>query len=384
MGSSVASTASSSVNTYPVVTTTAQQVVPSTPSSATGGIHTTHVNIPGLVVGLVAGLIVATLVAYKLYVYVYRRRQAKNSAPLPEARAPLAGQPSPGMSQVWGNPSSEGELRTARSMAFSDNWGGSSSSLAAEREYSNSSLGAFTPVPSGSGANTPTSPTSPGRGGSPDGYAHDSVGRLGTTSPWDRGSISMGQRRAYGKPFSGAPQLKSLPSSTRLSGAPHSPHSRIGIIAPLPLAPPPGAVISTDKSTLGFAPSSGIGDAPATGSRDHWFTSAGGSRERTPDHIHQSQRNSTYDGTYSESQISPREPHSSRSTSSPGASQHSFPPSPTSANGPDPTRLSPTSPVDKVRRELDGRGRSNGERDLEAGWAEQERRRRESPGGPPS
>lgn len=54
-----------------------------------------------------------------------------------------------------------------------------------------------------------------------------------------------------------------FPSGNRLAGAPHSIHSRIEVVPPSPLAPPPGQVIATDKSTLDFAPSSGIGRGSA-------------------------------------------------------------------------------------------------------------------------
>lgn len=54
-------------------------------------------------------------------------------------------------------------------------------------------------------------------------------------------------------------QQQFFPSGNRLAGAPHSIHSRIEVVPPSPLAPPPGQVIATDKSTLDFAPSSGIG-----------------------------------------------------------------------------------------------------------------------------
>lgn len=59
--------------------------------------------------------------------------------------------------------------------------------------------------------------------------------------------------------FSSNSQQQFFPSGNRLAGAPHSIHSRIEVVPPSPLAPPPGQVIATDKSTLDFAPSSGIG-----------------------------------------------------------------------------------------------------------------------------
>ncbi|GAA5881698.1 hypothetical protein JCM3774_005340 [Rhodotorula dairenensis] len=58
---------------------------------------------------------------------------------------------------------------------------------------------------------------------------------------------------------SSAPQPQQFPSGNRLAGAPHSIHSRIEVVPPAPLAPPPGQVVATDTSTLDFAPGSGIG-----------------------------------------------------------------------------------------------------------------------------
>lgn len=54
-----------------------------------------------------------------------------------------------------------------------------------------------------------------------------------------------------------------FPSGNRIAGAPHNPRSRIEVVPPAPLAPPPGLVNATDKSTLDFAPTAGIGHATA-------------------------------------------------------------------------------------------------------------------------
>lgn len=54
----------------------------------------------------------------------------------------------------------------------------------------------------------------------------------------------------------GAPT--SATRSPRLSGAPHSPFSRIDIVPPQPLGAPPGSIIQTDRSTLAFSTKSGI------------------------------------------------------------------------------------------------------------------------------
>ena len=72
-------------------------------------------------------------------------------------------------------------------------------------------------------------------------------------------SYSSQPRRFHGPSALGQVVTRSTPSGPRFSGAPHNPRSRLEIVPPLPLAPPPGAVISTGKSTLDFAPDAGFG-----------------------------------------------------------------------------------------------------------------------------
>lgn len=57
--------------------------------------------------------------------------------------------------------------------------------------------------------------------------------------------------------------LAPMPRQPRLSGPPHARHSRVEIVPPRPLAPPPGTVVATDKTTLAFSPLSGIGSGNA-------------------------------------------------------------------------------------------------------------------------
>lgn len=77
------------------------------------------------------------------------------------------------------------------------------------------------------------------------------------------------------KRFSSVPSISSSASisamnntsrSPRMSGAPHSPFSRIEIVPPQPLGPPPGSVVAADRSTLAFSTRSGIsgGDGNAS------------------------------------------------------------------------------------------------------------------------
>lgn len=55
-------------------------------------------------------------------------------------------------------------------------------------------------------------------------------------------------------------------NNRRSTGAPHSRFSRIDIVTPKPLAPPPGTVVPLDKSTLAFSSLSGIGKDMSMGS----------------------------------------------------------------------------------------------------------------------
>ncbi|GAA5991635.1 hypothetical protein JCM10908_001065 [Rhodotorula pacifica] len=90
-------------------------------------------------------------------------------------------------------------------------------------------------------------------------------GRRGIYSSSASGSQILSPTRtmsSFSSPYLGPSSSaisQQFPSGNRLSGAPHSVHSRIEVIPPMPLAPPPGQVIATDRSTLDFAPSSGIG-----------------------------------------------------------------------------------------------------------------------------
>lgn len=74
-------------------------------------------------------------------------------------------------------------------------------------------------------------------------------------------------RSLYGpnQTYSG-PILRSQNSNNRLSGAPHQQMQRIEIVPPLPLGGKLGAVVATDKHTIGFSEISGIG-----GGGGDWF-----------------------------------------------------------------------------------------------------------------
>ncbi|KAM0752835.1 hypothetical protein T439DRAFT_354314 [Meredithblackwellia eburnea MCA 4105] len=363
-------TSSSFSTTYANVTLISAQVVPSS-SSTWSSNSNKHKNFPTAaiaVVAIVAG-IVAIFVAYRLYVWCYKRfnwGQAK-VVPYPETRSqgggPGAGLPSPGLvSGAWvGAGSGAGSARMARnsSAGFSEaGWGaGGSGSVLYDKEKDAvpPSPGYYSPPPSVSGNHTPTSPDrneSPysfnynsSRGslsGLINGSAAAGVGGL----PRDRNSVgsfagaSTPRRSFYGNTYNG-PQIRSLPSSNRLSGAPHNPHSRVDIVPPLPLAPPPGTVVATDKSTLDFSPLSGIGG----GSGEDWFMNAAtGQREHRAsvqtNLSAMAQRNPAFDGDYYHTHPVASGSRSrdstngslhggsggSRSTPESSVSNHSFPP----------------------------------------------------------
>ncbi|KAK4704263.1 hypothetical protein P7C70_g1947, partial [Phenoliferia sp. Uapishka_3] len=286
------SSTSSSSNTYPLVTLTSAQVVPSSTTSVSNATLDSHSSVAGIAVGAIVGGLAAIFFAYKLYACLYRRRAAKEVTPYPEARLPLAGNMSPIlMAQTWGGASEGGrELRPTKSQAFSDaSWGGGgnySPGGGSELDPQFGGRGRLSPAGSSSGAQTPSSPN---RRGSPDGYLYASAGGSqswrsegGGGSP--KGAVdrpySSTSRRAYGQTYSG-PQLRSMPSSNRLTAAPHSAHSRIDIVVPPPLAPPPGSVVATDKSTLDFSPLSGIGASKQYQSQE-WFPNTSTSSSTRP------------------------------------------------------------------------------------------------------
>lgn len=272
--------------------------------------------------------VVFFVVAYKLYAWWYRRSRGEDlSNPYPETRQPLAGQNSGSvMTVAYGSPPTpmEGGFgsvwhgRSRSSMAFGDMHAQDRSPYESSPQFSPQFSG-------GSASNTPTSPkggASISREPSPFGLdraprtRNDSVASAGwggstgeMASASSRGSLAAVQRRsAYGSSTYNGPQLRSPGSSNRLSGAPHAAHSRIDIVPPLPLGPPPGTVVATDKSTLDFLPLSGVGNGRGMG--DEWITNARGEPERSLGF-----RNPAFDGEYA------------RSTSTPSSSGHSFPPS---------------------------------------------------------
>ncbi|KAM0790863.1 hypothetical protein ACM66B_004704 [Microbotryomycetes sp. NB124-2] len=209
-------------------------------------------------VSIVAG-IAALFIVYKLYRWHYRRSRVDQS-PLPETRLPAMasmgtlGGGSGGFGQHSRSMSAIGLLSAAASSGRQrqESWAGESSLN--EKDWSPTpSPGTLSPPP---GVLTFDASNNGSNG---------SLSGMNTAASRASLASSVGPHGAPRRSFYGnnahvgsGPFLRSMPSSSRLNGAPHSPHSRIAITPPAPLAPPPGTVVAKTKSSLDFAPSSGI------------------------------------------------------------------------------------------------------------------------------
>lgn len=88
--------------------------------------------------------------------------------------------------------------------------------------------------------------------------SHSGRDRRSLAHVYSSSSVSVASQHSYG---GSQGYLAPIPRQPRLSGPPHARHSRVEIVPPMPLAPPPGTVVATDKTTLNFSPLSGIGNA---------------------------------------------------------------------------------------------------------------------------
>ncbi|KAK4050857.1 hypothetical protein OIV83_003279 [Microbotryomycetes sp. JL201] len=232
------------------------QIVPVSTGSASTSTANSDFPVAAIaLVSIVAG-VVFLVVLYKLYRWYYRREQS----PLPEARLPTmtsTGTLIGGFDRHSRSMSAIGLLSAAAGTASrqrQESWAGESSLN--EKDWSpTASPGTLSPPP---GALTFDS----GSNGS-NGSLSAMAGAMNTAA--SRNSLASSSYGAPRRSFYGnnaqvgsGPFLRSMPSSSRLNGAPHNPHSRIDIRPPAPLAPPPGTVIAKTKSSLDFAPSSGI------------------------------------------------------------------------------------------------------------------------------
>ena len=298
-------------------------------------------------------------IAYKLYRWrnrSWRRSYVDDEPPMPDdsmyglAKSPIGGTfatlPSqmslafnggsgPGGADSMGRRSVSGMGTLARSRQASwggDSWGG----FEKGGDVSPSPPYAGTPIPPG---------TPPGREDDLLGSANGSRASLGGFPTSSSSRVSFGAGPAPGMPrrsfysssavastlhnsrtnstFSSsnphASNARDFPSGNRIVGAPHSPASRIEVVPPSPLAPPPGSVIATDRSTLDFAPSSGIGrGGPAHEiGTDGWFA------QDEQEHL----------APESDASYSARSPQALVPRQQQQQQQHAFPPSASSSGG---------------------------------------------------
>lgn len=104
-------------------------------------------------------------------------------------------------------------------------------------------------------------------------------------------SVSVASQHSFG---GSQGYLAPLPRQPRLSGPPHARHSRVEIVPPMPLAPPPGTVVATDKTTLAFSTLSGIGNSNALfASNMHLASSAAEPTQRDNTGVRQHRRQPT-------------------------------------------------------------------------------------------
>ncbi|GAA5897363.1 uncharacterized protein JCM6883_006674 [Sporobolomyces salmoneus] len=291
-----------------------------------------------IVIISIIGALVAFFIAYKLYVwtYGYWRHQRDDEDALPETRALAGGgggasspgafatlpsqasfAPPIGAGSMAGRRSESGFGSYGRSRQAS--WGGESWGGFGEKgDLSPSYPYAGTPGP-GSDISRGGSPTSDAARLTPSPFPNSSTrGSLAPSFP--RRSYTSGSQPLliHSRTASSFSSGQMLASGNRIAGAPHNPHSRIEVVPPAPLAPPPGAIVQTDKTTLDFAPSVGIGRNDNSETAEEWLNLANSSH-------HQQQQQETINPRYDGGN-----PY--QSTSLPSPRHHAFPPSPQSGS----------------------------------------------------
>lgn len=256
----------SSSNTYPVVTTTGIQIVPSPASDASSstGSSPSFPIAAIAIIAIVCGL-VFIVVAYKTYVWWYRRRRIQEVVHTYPAARPTISTVMPnrlstslsgnmreaegGFGSIW----AQNAGKRSSSMMFLSEQGWATGAARGEKDekealYAGDGSEGWSPVLGGSISRE----SSPFGNGSMSSTNHAG---LPSSVPSRQSLLLLSSNNRS----SSSHQLRSVASSTRLNGPPHAPHSHIDIIPPLPLAPPPGTVVATDKSTLEFSALSGIG-----------------------------------------------------------------------------------------------------------------------------
>ncbi|GAA5979987.1 hypothetical protein JCM11641_008255 [Rhodosporidiobolus odoratus] len=353
-----AATSSSYVNTIPAATQVVPSVgldgKPSSPTSSSASSDNGGDTFPtaAIVVIAIIGGIVFFFTAYKLYRW-WLHRQAdivEHEDVYPETRglqgamSPAMGALSPpsqmsfafnGESMARRSGSGFGLARSRQASWGADSWAGAGY-YGEKGDATPSPPFAGTPIP-------PGSPTSREGSPGPNGSYHSLAAypsQHSMPSSTTRGSLnapSIPRRSFYPSSASASgPGLlntrasssystSQLPGSvhtfssgTRLAGAPHNPRSRVEVVPPLPLAPPPGTVIATDKSTLDFAPSSGIGrgEQGASAQGEEWLNIVHSAAHDNAHGDAQERLNPAFDGAY---------------PSAYSHQQHSFPPAPSSS-----------------------------------------------------
>ncbi|GAA5930519.1 hypothetical protein JCM3775_003792 [Rhodotorula graminis] len=341
----------------------ATQVVPSigldgkpttkpSPSSNNGG--DTFPTAAAVLVAIVAAVVVAW-VAYKLYRWrnrSWRRSHVDDEPPIPDenlyglAKSPIGGTfatlPSqmslafngggPGGVDSMGRRSVSGMGTLARSRQASwggESWGGfeKGSDISPSPPYAGTPISPGTPPSreddllgsfNGSRASLGGLPTSSSSRASFGGGPAPGMPRRSFYSSSAVASTLHNSRTnsTFSSSSPHASNARDFPSGNRIVGAPHNPASRIEVVPPSPLAPPPGSVIATDRTTLDFAPSSGIGrGGPAHGiGAEGWFA------QDEQEHL-APEFDASYGARSTQAQ-EPRQPH-----------HHAFPPSASSSGG---------------------------------------------------
>lgn len=195
-------------------------------------------------------------------------------------------------------------------------WGGDSWGAFEKGDLSPSYPYAGTPTGPGSDISRGGSPTSDAARLTPSPFPNSSTrGSLAPSFPrrsYTSGSQPIPLHSRTNSSFSSG-QL--LSSGNRIAGAPHNPHSRIEVVPPAPLAPPPGAIVQTDRTTLDFAPSVGIGRGDNSETAEEWLN-LGSPEQHERETLNRQFDGTTYAYTGNHSLPSPQ--------------QHAFPPSPQS------------------------------------------------------
>jgi hypothetical protein len=239
-------------------------VVPTATLVPSESVASDHHGIPvvAVIILAIAGGLIGLFVLWRLYKAVWRFRHSKETSLLPRS--------------VHSRDMTSHRQSSSALLPFAAQSETSLNALARPyyRFRDSGSFSTLSHHPDEKGSDSPESPSTPSSAtllaaGSPEvrpdlnsnmstNYLRSNVSRQSMSSiasPAPSNSrasvISNGQRRSGVQSFAG---------SNRLSGAPHSPYSRVEIVPPQPLGVIGNSVVATDKATLNFSDQSGIGD----------------------------------------------------------------------------------------------------------------------------